>query len=102
MFNIKKIKNYNISFTDSSYRDTENKNSCFFNSGNKIVSIFGIIFPTSIILSKHSEIIARTSKILGLQFNLIVPSSGSTVIVIKGVLKCNFNDYYVYKLSKLI
>ena len=88
------MKIYNNSFTDSSYRDIENKNSCFSNSGNKMVSIFGIIVPIPIILSKHCEIIERTSKIFGLQCNLPVSSIGSTVTVIKGVLKCNFNEYY--------
>lgn len=86
----------NISFTDSSYRDTENKNSLFSNSGNKIHSIFGINVPTFKILSKQCDIITITSKTLGLQFNKKLPSFGTTDIVIKGILKCNCNEHYVY------
>lgn len=83
----KNIKFNNIPFTDSSYRDTGNKNSFFPNSGNKIHSIFGITVPTLKILSKQCDIITSTSKTLGLQFNKKVPSFGTTDIVVKGILK---------------
>lgn len=79
---------HGINITSSSYCDIENRKPFLFNSGNKITSILGKTAATLRILLKHLEIMVCISKILGLQYTLIVPTSTSTFTVIKGGLKC--------------
>lgn len=75
--------------TESSNRKMGNRKPASFNSGNRIASILGIEALTPMILLKHCEIIVCNSRIFGLHCSFVVPSSGSTLTVMKGVLQCN-------------